>query len=272
MKFGVKFTENVTSFEPDFGEVHNISDGGYERGYADGKADGYGNGYTVGTAEGIEQGEQAEWSAFWDKYQDYGNRTDYNMYVGAFNGDYWTDEIFKPKYPIAPTNAQQMFRRTGITDLTKEGVILDFSKCVNMNDAFAYLTHPIKLPVIDMSSATSCSATFSDSKNTELSLITSEKTVFHNITFSGCTALVNLIISGVIACAFNVQYSTKLSRESIESIINALSTTTTGLTATFSKTAVNKAFATTTGGSNGSTSAEWLALVATRSNWTIALA
>lgn len=36
MKIDVKFSEQTTSFNPDFGEVHNISDGGYERGYAAG--------------------------------------------------------------------------------------------------------------------------------------------------------------------------------------------------------------------------------------------
>ena len=52
----------------------------------------------------------------------------------------------------------------------------------------------------------------------------------------------------------------------------ALSTTTTGLTVTFSKTAVDKAFETAEGANDGSTSPEWLALVATRPNWGIGLA
>jgi hypothetical protein len=60
---------------------------------------------------------------------------------------------------------------------------------------------------------------------------------------------------------FNVHWSPKLSKASIESIINALSSTTSGLTVTISKTAKEAAF----------TSAEWSALIATKSNWTISL-
>ena len=33
MKFDITFEESNQGFDVDFGEVHNISDGGYERGY-----------------------------------------------------------------------------------------------------------------------------------------------------------------------------------------------------------------------------------------------
>lgn len=36
MKLDVKFAESNQSFNPQFGEVHKVSDGGYERGYAEG--------------------------------------------------------------------------------------------------------------------------------------------------------------------------------------------------------------------------------------------
>ena len=51
-----------------------------------------------------------------------------------------------------------------------------------------------------------------------------------------------------------------------------LTDTASGKTITFSKTAVNKAFETSAGANDGSTSAEWLALVGTKPNWTISLA
>ena len=41
-------------------------------------------------------------SAFWDVYQQNGVRTSYD---GAFGGEGWTTEIFKPKYNINPTSA-----------------------------------------------------------------------------------------------------------------------------------------------------------------------
>ena len=52
MTFRVKFSEQGGSFRARFGEVQNISDGGYERGYSAG----YKDGYTIGHTEGAEQG------------------------------------------------------------------------------------------------------------------------------------------------------------------------------------------------------------------------
>lgn len=40
MNFRVKFSEQNSGFIAKFGEVHSVSDGGYERGYADGYEDG----------------------------------------------------------------------------------------------------------------------------------------------------------------------------------------------------------------------------------------
>ena len=44
MTFSVKFSEQGGSFLAGFGEVQNISDGGFERGYAEGYENGYENG------------------------------------------------------------------------------------------------------------------------------------------------------------------------------------------------------------------------------------
>ena len=90
--------------------------------------------------------------------------------------------------------------------------------------------------------------------------------------FTNCFQLQNLTIEGIIGQnGFNVQWSTKLSKASITSIINALSETTSGLTVTLSKTAVNNAFETSAGAADGSTSEEWTTLEGTKTNWTISL-
>jgi hypothetical protein len=39
MKIDVRFLEQTASFNPDFGEVHDVSDGSFERGYAEGVAE-----------------------------------------------------------------------------------------------------------------------------------------------------------------------------------------------------------------------------------------
>ena len=48
MTFSVEFSEQDGSFDARFGEVHNISDGGFERGYAEGDEVGNAEGYTQG--------------------------------------------------------------------------------------------------------------------------------------------------------------------------------------------------------------------------------
>ena len=76
---------------------------------------------------------------------------------------------------------------------------------------------------------------------------------------------------GTLRISVNMQWS-PLSKDSIISIINALSTATSDLPITLSITAVNNAFETSPGAADGSTSEEWTALIATKPNWTISLA
>lgn len=63
MLFDVSFEESSQTFTASFGEVHNVSDGGYERGYADGKEEGtkqgYADGYSDGETAGYERGHAA---------------------------------------------------------------------------------------------------------------------------------------------------------------------------------------------------------------------
>ena len=95
--------------------------------------------------------------------------------------------------------------------------------------------------------------------------------------FTNCYALENLTIIGKIGQnGFDIHWSTKLTKSSIISIINALLDTEEGKTITLSKTAVNKAFETSEGANNGSTSSEWITLITPKSNayngkWTITL-
>lgn len=66
---------------------------------------------------------------------------------------------------------------------------------------------------------------------------------------------------GTISNSLNMQWSTKLTKASITSIIEHLSTTTSGLTLTLPKTAKEAAF----------TTDEWVVIVAAKSNWNISL-
>ncbi len=267
-------TATVTDYEispTDFpSKIEAVYDAGYDAGYDEGNE----NGYTKGT----EDGRKSQYDEMWDIIQDNGERTDYSS---AFAYANWDDTNFKPKYDIKPTNAPSMFRGSKglrITDLEaaleRAGVVLDTSQSVNLNNAFAGYSLTV-VPAIDMRSCTNTSnanINIQPAMITIRKLIVSENTPLAPTGFRFATNLVNLIIEGVIGQnGFDVQYSTKLSKASIVSIINALSATTSGLTVTLSLKAVNKAFETSEGAADGRYSAEWGGRIMNKSNWTISL-
>lgn len=219
-----------------------------------------------------EAGKKAEYDEFWDAYQDYGNRTDY---VGGFSGVGWTDGFFKPKYNITISKADNMFNGarhiTNIAELLrKAGVGFDTSNCTSFSNAFNSAIGITELPFLDLSKATgtyALAATFSYTNSLHtLHIKSSSETLFLSTTFAYTRGLVNLTIEGVIAKGTpDFRHSTMLSADSLKSIINALSTTTTGLTITLPTTAQSNYEKVYGSGS-------WATLTATRSNWTIAYA
>ena len=188
--------------------------------------------------DGFEKGKQAEYDRFWDAFQQNGNRTMYRYAFYSQGSQVWDDNLYNPKYPINATasdGAGSMFQASLITD-TKVDV------AIGANAQYTFL---------------SCNNLVTIRK-----LIVTEATTVHAQSFGGCNNLENITIDGVIACNnFNFQWSTKLSRASIISIVSHLSTTTSGLSITLSKKAVNNAF----------TAEKWTALEQTRPNWTISL-
>lgn len=181
----------------------------------------------------FEEGQKAEREQFWDIYQDYGRRTSYNQYTGGFLGACWTDENFNPKYPIAPIDAGYMFRGTGITDLTKEGVVLDFSQCRFFGYTFAYISQMVKLPFIDLSVAADTSSMFASCTVDSLHLRFSETTGIANNMFSNTKHLVNLRIEGTIAKSISFPNSNLLSTEAVQSVIDHLKDLTGQTSQTF---------------------------------------
>ena len=89
--------------------------------------------------------------------------------------------------------------------------------------------------------------------------------------FRFCSALKTIIINGVIPCSIDFKDCVVLDKTTITSIMTKLTDTASGKFITFPKAAINKAFETSSGANDGSTSAEWLALVGAKSNWTISL-
>lgn len=214
------------------------------------------------TDEAFEAGKQAEYDAFWDIYQDYGERRNY---ATAFAGDGWSKETFRPKYNIVIGDGYMCFRYHNdgnepydmAEHLKNLGITLDFR--YDMQYAFSDANVSRIPPLV---ARTNMIQTFTRCKAVTIDKISVNANIAYQYTFSQYTALENLTIEGTIGQnGFDVHYSTQLSKESITSIINALSATTSGLSVTLSATAVNNAF----------TTDEWNAFIATKPNWTISL-
>ena len=220
------------------------------------------------TDAAFEAGRQAEHKAFWDECLRE-NAMDFSF---RFAGMCWTDLTFNPTNDIIPPYGavNNMFCNSRITDLEailkRNNVIFDVSRCGRYDYAFGYCKVTVCIPEIVIgSNTTTISHMFTDclALHTIRKLYFPAKTLVTTNAFYGCQALVNLTIGGTIAATgIDMHWSTLLSRDSITSVIGALSDTTTGMAITFSQAAVDAAF----------TDAEWSALEATKPNWTISLA
>lgn len=204
---------------------------------------GYNKGYDNGYAKGVEAGKQAEYDAFWDVYQNKGKITDYS---GAFR-DRWTDEIFKPKYDIRPITASTMFMNTSIVDLKgcleRQGVVLDTSNCTNASQMFGAAKTKY-VPTLDLRKCTNMASFIYSSCKIESieKLIVSETTPL-GTNFQYCSGLTTIVIEGVIGVNVSFRDCSKLTVDSLKSILSALkdiSGTGTSLTCTLGTTNLNK--------------------------------
>lgn len=242
-----------------------------------------------GMAQGVDKvfaaGEQSEYDRFWDAFQSNGAR---DHYEGCFRYEFWNADNFRPKYDMVPSTCAAMFDRFGgacdtATDVAYDlaemldecGVVLDTSKATNFNN-MCYYSSLKRVPLIDMRG---CSGTiigiFALARKLETidKLILKEdgSQVFQNI-FQTANELKHMIVEGTIGTnGFYLGQSYHLSKDSITSVINALSSTASGLSVTLSRPAVRTAFETSAGADDGLTSTEWTALANTKFNWTINL-
>jgi hypothetical protein len=183
-----------------------------------------------------EAGQKAEYDKFWDNFQDYGNRTNY---TNAFRGGYgFNNQNLYPKYDICLVGSvtymfygwsgySENVRKINFKErMTECGVVLDTSQATNLSYTFAYF-YASELPTIDLIGLKETSTLiFGDNyeylKSIE-KIIISETTPISTSWFRSDTGLENLTIEGTIGQnGFNVQWSTKLTHDSLMSIINAL--------------------------------------------------
>jgi hypothetical protein len=231
-----------------------------------------------------EAGKQAQYDDFWDGFQENGNRVNYQYGFAT-----WGDQAFYPKYDIVlgtGYNGAYAFFDNRCADLAKRledcNVILDTSKCGDIYQMFAFY-RGTRIPRIDCSSSMNydrgAQYLFSNADNLETvdALVLQENTKLDYI-FNNCTTLKSITIEGTIGQNLDMKTCTVLDKTSIISIINALSSTTSGKTVTLSLHAVDKAFEYYPAGyeselppMNGSDSAEWKEWIGTKTNWTISL-
>lgn len=171
----------------------------------------------------FEAGKKSEYDAFWDAYQSNGTRTDYHS---AFAGVGWTQTNFKPKYTARPSEARNMFYKSTIADLTLTGK-LDFSKVIAISD-FIARSSVAKVPAINLSKAGDSPNAFENA----FELVTVENLILPSAPFTAgisvmfyrCLKLENITITGTIQnTGFDLHWSTKLTIESVTSILTALS-------------------------------------------------
>lgn len=208
-----------------------IADAVYKKGVADGKA------------TGVD----------WDNIQQNGTRKYWDK---AFA--YWGEEEVNPKYMIKPTaiattGAQSMFQGSWVKKVNWSK--FDFSECVTLYTAFNSCPNLEEIGIYDEDgnpqgdfelSPTSTSATmwnymFSGGRNLKrIQKIVTKLNQIYTSTFSNCLELEEIRFapydeaSGIgIGNDISFADSPKLTKESIESIFNALSDDVTGKTATF---------------------------------------
>ncbi len=202
-------------------------------------------GYTEGETAGITQGKDAERDTFWKNYIATMD-SNYNSYY-AFAGFGWNNNTFRPTRNMYIYNATNMFAMSRITDLAgileEQGVTIDFSGCGNFN-SFAYNSKITHFPAISTVSASSLHGMFDYCYNMHtIDKLTLKSDGSQDLTYTvrSCSSLENIVISGTIGDSFDIHWS-PLTKESIASIVNALSSTVTGKTLSLKKTAVNTAF------------------------------
>ncbi len=241
----------------------------YDAGYREGSASAADTGYSLGRRE--------EYDNFWDAFQEDGSRRDYKDAFGAF----WNAKIFTPKYDIiAEGDASGIFRdmsRTPVPNIKTVcknfGIRLDLSGATSLAEAFKYCSSP-ELPTLDLSLATDLTDMFSYSEIVNVEKIISSETTEWSETAFGYynqSDIEHCIFDGVIAKSIDITPLRYLDKESIVSLVNTLSNETNGLEVKIMRSAVNKAFETSTGANNGVSSAEWTSLAGSKPNWNINL-
>lgn len=169
-----------------------------------------------------DQGYQSCYDTFWDGIQDYGNRTDYSY---AFTG--WQSEEIMPKYIIRARDLYYLFANCKAVKRITKGITplngtFDMSYCA-FHQCFALEEIGFDIP-IKTTNLNGMNNIFNECHNLKtIGKITFDGTAYaFSNTFKNCYALENITFGGTIASSISFAQSSKLSADSIQSIIDAL--------------------------------------------------
>ena len=167
----------------------------YEAGAGTGGGGNYDEGYQMGYTEGESKGRESQYNEFWNAYTQNGTRYNWN---NAFFGYGWNDKSYNPPSDFNNVKyCNSMFSQSSITDIK---VAIDLTNSTSTNSLFLSATSLKTIPL----------------------LIVHKELTFSN-NFKGCNNLENITIQGAIGKnGFDVSESTKLTKESLMSVINAL--------------------------------------------------
>lgn len=273
MSIAEKLTTIAENEQKIYGAGHNngYQDGfsqGFSEGETQGQSIGYNNGYADGYISGESAGKQAMKESWWNTLTNGGKKAtmDY-LFQGV---DFNSIGGFNPPYTLKPTYASFTFERThGLKKITKEQI--DYSSTAACQYGFNCCYDLEEIEEISVTSHHMWLFAHCTKLKTIGKLILREGTQINgNHPFINCTALENIEIEGVIPNSVSFQWCSKLTSKSIENIISVLSDTSTGQTVTFN-TAVKTTYFNAHSTEYTDAETAWIALKATKPNWTIAL-
>lgn len=180
-----------------------------------------------GYESGHEAGQKSEYDKFWDTYQDNGER---DKYPCAFGGYGWNKETLKPKYSIKVNETYMMFAYCGyngdLDDVFKNrGLSFEIDKPSSASNTgyMFYQSSITAIGTIDLSVYTNTSSVTSIFN--AVSLVTIRNLIPPKCAMgTTCwqSGLVNLGIGGEITKDFSLSRCSKLSEESVQSVIDHL--------------------------------------------------
>lgn len=212
----------------------------------------------------ISVGKQAEYDRFWNSVHKGAAVNTQSLFAGRA----WNIDTFKPTQDIVVKDAYMCFYCNDVKGdlaqiLDDLGVNLDTSKMTTAQYMF-WNSNFTRIPAIDLrgiAQPVHTMQTFQTSTVRTIDKLTLlETTPLHDYAFRMASALENITFEGVIGSTINFQWC-PLTKASITNIIEHLSSTATGQTCTFKKSAKEAAF----------TADEWAELIANKTNWTFSL-